>query len=230
MAGSAGQTTEDWRGHDDAASSHDPLPRRSTGGCDSAAAVLLARSRINRRWHGLGTACFRPRSGNRPSRFVADRKVPHDARGSDLWIALKNNWSSPRDDPDLDRAGDDHGAVVNQRHGARSAAHRLIHADMMPLIEVANIGCSSNAIRLLRPVRGLFGLPAWKWLGSRDTARWCLIAVTGGRNPASLMIFYLAALRRSRPIWPRPRRSRAPDWQIPPRHLSAVDADHAVSF
>src|SRR3546814_15624459 len=52
---------------------------------------------------------------------------------------------------------------------------------------------------LLDQIRGLFGLPAVNWLGSRDTALWCLMAVSVWKEAGFFMIFYLAALQQISP-------------------------------
>jgi sn-glycerol 3-phosphate transport system permease protein len=68
---------------------------------------------------------------------------------------------------------------------------------VLPMIAVANIWLFfyTPGYGLVDQVTGLFGLPSHNWLGSRDTALWCLIVVTVWKEAGFFMIFYLAALQ-----------------------------------
>ena len=83
---------------------------------------------------------------------------------------------------------------------------------VLPMIAVANIWLFfyTPDYGLLDQLRGLFGLPAWNWLGDPSTVMGCLIVMVIWKEAGFFMIFYLAALQQFRPIWRRRRRSRAP--------------------
>lgn len=72
---------------------------------------------------------------------------------------------------------------------------------ILPMIAVANIWMFfyTPDYGLIDQVRGLFGQPGFNWLGTRDTALWCLIVVTVWKEAGFFMIFYLAALQQMSP-------------------------------
>src|SRR6478752_3271671 len=72
---------------------------------------------------------------------------------------------------------------------------------VLPMIAVANIWLFfynpqyGLVDQLLRP----FGITGVNWLGSQDTALWCLIVVAIWKEAGFFMIFYLAALQQISP-------------------------------
>ena len=80
--------------------------------------------------------------------------------------------------------------------------------------------------QLLRP----FGITGVNWLGSQDTALWCLIVVAIWKEAGFFMIFYLAALQQISPILARSRRDRRyePLDVLLARDVPAADADDVV--
>jgi sn-glycerol 3-phosphate transport system permease protein len=72
---------------------------------------------------------------------------------------------------------------------------------VLPMIAVANIWLFfyTPDYGLLDQIRKLFGLAAYNWLGTRDTALACVIAVAVWKEAGFFMIFYLAALQQIPP-------------------------------
>ena len=72
---------------------------------------------------------------------------------------------------------------------------------VLPMIAVANIWLFfyTPQYGLLEQITGLLGWPSHNWLGSRDTALACLVAVAVWKEAGFFMIFYLAALQQIPP-------------------------------
>ncbi|WP_458756954.1 carbohydrate ABC transporter permease [Afipia sp. TerB] len=72
---------------------------------------------------------------------------------------------------------------------------------VLPMIAVANIWLFfyTPDYGLLDQLRGLFGLPAWNWLGEPSTVMGCLIVMVIWKEAGFFMIFYLAALQQLSP-------------------------------
>src|SRR5690349_21582918 len=72
---------------------------------------------------------------------------------------------------------------------------------VLPMIAVANIWLFfyTPDYGLLDQLRGLFGLPAWNWLGDPSTVMGCLIVMVIWKEAGFFMIFYLAALQQLSP-------------------------------
>lgn len=72
---------------------------------------------------------------------------------------------------------------------------------VLPMIAVANIWLFfyTPDYGALDQLRGLFGLPAWNWLGSPSTVMGCLIVMVIWKEAGFFMIFYLAALQQLSP-------------------------------
>ena len=72
---------------------------------------------------------------------------------------------------------------------------------ILPMIAVANIWLFfyTPEYRLLEKITSAFGLPTHNWLGSKNTALACLMAVTVWKEAGFFMIFYLAALQQMSP-------------------------------
>jgi sn-glycerol 3-phosphate transport system permease protein len=72
---------------------------------------------------------------------------------------------------------------------------------VLPMIAVANIWLFfyTPDYGLLDQIRGLFGLPAWNWLGDPSTVMGCMIVMVVWKEAGFFMIFYLAALQQLSP-------------------------------
>jgi sn-glycerol 3-phosphate transport system permease protein len=72
---------------------------------------------------------------------------------------------------------------------------------VLPMIAVANIWLFfyTPEYGLLEKALGVFGAGTHNWLGSKDTALVCLMAVTVWKEAGFFMIFYLAALQSMSP-------------------------------
>src|SRR5947207_15235449 len=72
---------------------------------------------------------------------------------------------------------------------------------ILPMIAVANIWLFfyTPEYGLLATITNAFGLPTHNWLGSKNTALACLMAVTVWKEAGFFMIFYLAALQQMSP-------------------------------
>jgi sn-glycerol 3-phosphate transport system permease protein len=72
---------------------------------------------------------------------------------------------------------------------------------VLPMIAVANIWLFfyTPEYGLLEKITSAFGLPTHNWLGSKNTALGCLMAVTVWKEAGFFMIFYLAALQQMSP-------------------------------
>ena len=72
---------------------------------------------------------------------------------------------------------------------------------ILPMIAVANIWLFfyTPEYGLLEKLSGALGFPAHNWLGSKNTALGCLMAVTVWKEAGFFMIFYLAALQQISP-------------------------------
>lgn len=91
---------------------------------------------------------------------------------------------------------------VNDRLPGRSFLRMAFFTPtILPMIAVANIWLFffTPQYGLLDQVRGLFGLAAWPWLGSEQTALACIIVVAVWKEAGFFMIFYLAALQQISP-------------------------------
>jgi sn-glycerol 3-phosphate transport system permease protein len=99
------------------------------------------------------------------------------------------------------------------------------------MIAVANIWLFffTPQYGLLEQLSALFGGASHNWLGSQDTALAAVTIVAIWKEAGFFMIFYLAALQGISPSLARPPRSRRVALDLlPPRAVSAADADHAV--
>jgi sn-glycerol 3-phosphate transport system permease protein len=72
---------------------------------------------------------------------------------------------------------------------------------VLPMIAVANIWLFfyTPEYGLLEKLSGALGLPGHNWLGSKNTALGCLMAVAVWKEAGFFMIFYLAALQQISP-------------------------------
>jgi sn-glycerol 3-phosphate transport system permease protein len=167
------------------------------------AAVLLAAfthvPAVATFWHSL----FLTPKGNRPPRFVGLEQYETMFDDPIFWVSLKNNLIFAGATIPLSIALAILMALwVNERILARGLVRlSFFTPTVLPMIAVANIWLFfyTPDYGLLDQLRGLIGLPAWNWLGSRDTALWCLIVVTVWKEAGFFMIFYLAALQQIPP-------------------------------
>ena len=72
---------------------------------------------------------------------------------------------------------------------------------VLPMIAVANIWLFfyTPEYGLVEQITGAFGFQTHNWLGSKNTALGCLMAVTVWKEAGFFMIFYLAALQQMSP-------------------------------
>ena len=150
-------------------------------------------------WHSF----FTTPKGARPARFIGLDQYRAMADDPVFWTALTNNL--------LYAAGTIVPAValamgmalwVNGKLAGRGAL-RLAYftPTVLPMIAVANIWLYfyTPSYGLLDQIRGLFGMPAYNWLGSPDTVLWCVMLVSIWKEAGFFMIFYLAALQQMPP-------------------------------
>ena len=178
-----------------------------------------------------------PRKGGRPPRFIGlDNYAHHAGRSGLLAGARATTCSMPSvTDPGLDRAGAGRwrsGSTASIR-GARRCALAYFTPTMLPMVAVANIWLFfyTPDYGLLDQILGVFGVGSAQLARQRrDRAAGADGAddLEGGRLLHDLLPGGAAAAcrRTSR----RRRRWKAPSrWNcLPPRHLAAADADHAV--
>lgn len=150
-------------------------------------------------WHSF----FSTPRGNRPARFIGLEN--YDAMLADpvFWMSLWNNLLFALATIPLTIVIALAMALwVNGRIAGRGLL-RLAYftPTILPMIAVANIWLFfyTPDYGLLDQLRGLAGLPAFNWLGSRETALWCLMAVSVWKEAGFFMIFYLAALQQIPP-------------------------------
>lgn len=167
------------------------------------AAVLLAAfthyPAIATLWHSF----FSTPRGARPSRFVGLDHYEAMIEDPIFWTALHNNLIFALGTIPLSIVLAIAMALwVNGRIPGRGLLRMAYFTPtVLPMIAVANIWLFfyTPDYGLLDQFRGLLGLPAYNWLGSRDTALWCLIVVTVWKEAGFFMIFYLAALQQIPP-------------------------------
>lgn len=167
------------------------------------AAVLLAAFTHYPALATLWFSFFTTPRGNRPARFIGLENYHAMLADPVFWTALGNSLLFALVTVPLIVAIALAMALwVNSRIGGRGLL-RLAYftPTVLPMIAVANIWLFfyTPDYGLLDQIRGLFGLPAVNWLGSRDTALWCLMAVSVWKEAGFFMIFYLAALQQISP-------------------------------
>ncbi len=150
-------------------------------------------------WHRL-LSTPRPR---RPSRFVGLDNYESMLADPIFWKALWNNLIYAVGTIPLSIALALAMALfVNSRIKGRGFLRMAYFTPtVLPMIAVANIW-----LFFFTPDYGLFdqllkpfGFGATNWLGTRDTALWCIIVVTVWKEAGFFMIFYLAALQQIAP-------------------------------
>ncbi|HTS23931.1 MAG TPA: sugar ABC transporter permease [Casimicrobiaceae bacterium] len=143
-----------------------------------------------------------PRAG-RGSAFVGAENYRQLFEDPIFWQALVNNlWYAAGTIPLSIALALLMAVWVNGRLAGRGFL-RLAYftPTVLPMIAVANIWLFfyTPEYGLLEKLTGAFGLPTHNWLGSRNTALGCLMAVTVWKEAGFFMIFYLAALQQMSP-------------------------------
>lgn len=143
-----------------------------------------------------------PRAG-RGSMFVGIDNYSALLDDPIFWQALSNNlWYAAGTIPLSIALALLMAAWVNGRIAGRGLL-RLAYftPTILPMIAVANIWLFfyTPEYGLLERATGALGLPTHNWLGSKNTALVCLMAVAVWKEAGFFMIFYLAALRQMSP-------------------------------
>lgn len=150
-------------------------------------------------WHSF----FSTPRANRPARFIGLDNYQAMVEDPIFWTAFSNNLVFALGTIPLSIALAVIMALwVNERILGRGLLRMAYFTPtVLPMIAVANIWLFfyTPDYGLLDQLRGLFGLAAHNWLGSRDTALWCVIAVAVWKEAGFFMIFYLAALQQIPP-------------------------------
>jgi sn-glycerol 3-phosphate transport system permease protein len=150
-------------------------------------------------WHSF----FSTPRGARPPAFVGVDNYAQLADDPIFWQALSNNlWYAAGTIPLSIALALLMAAWVNGKLVGRGLL-RLAYftPTVLPMIAVANIWLFfyTPEYGLLEKIGGAFGLPAHNWLGSKNTALGCLMAVAVWKEAGFFMIFYLAALQQISP-------------------------------
>ena len=143
-----------------------------------------------------------PRAG-RSSAFVGVDNYRALADDPIFWQSLSNNlWYAGGTIPLSIALALLMAAWVNGKIAGRGLL-RLAYftPTILPMIAVANIWLFfyTPEYGLLEKITSAFGLPTHNWLGSKNTALACLMAVTVWKEAGFFMIFYLAALQQMSP-------------------------------
>ena len=143
-----------------------------------------------------------PRAG-RASAFVGVDNYRALADDPIFWQSLSNNlWYAGGTIPLSIALALLMAAWVNGKIAGRGLL-RLAYftPTILPMIAVANIWLFfyTPEYGLLEKITNAFGLPTHNWLGSKNTALACLMAVTVWKEAGFFMIFYLAALQQMSP-------------------------------
>ena len=150
-------------------------------------------------WHSF----FSTPRGARPPAYVGIDNYAQLVDDPIFWQALSNNlWYAAGTIPLSIALALLMAAWVNGKLAGRSLL-RLAYftPTVLPMIAVANIWLFfyTPEYGLLEKLSGALGLPAHNWLGSKNTALGCLMAVTVWKEAGFFMIFYLAALQQISP-------------------------------
>jgi sn-glycerol 3-phosphate transport system permease protein len=150
-------------------------------------------------WHSF----FSTPRGARPPAFVGVDNYAQLVDDPIFWHALSNNlWYAAGTIPLSIALALLMAAWVNGKLAGRGLL-RLAYftPTVLPMIAVANIWLFfyTPEYGLLERLSGALGFPAHNWLGSKNTALGCLMAVTVWKEAGFFMIFYLAALQQISP-------------------------------
>jgi sn-glycerol 3-phosphate transport system permease protein len=150
-------------------------------------------------WHSF----FSTPRGTRPPAFVGTDNYAQLLDDPIFWQALSNNlWYAAGTIPLSIALALLMAAWVNGKLAGRGLL-RLAYftPTVLPMIAVANIWLFfyTPEYGLIEKLSGALGFPAHNWLGSKNTALGCLMAVTVWKEAGFFMIFYLAALQQISP-------------------------------
>jgi len=150
-------------------------------------------------WHSF----FSTPHGARPAAYVGVDNYAQLVDDPIFWQALSNNlWYAGGTIPLSIALAMLMAAWVNGKIAGRGLL-RLAYftPTVLPMIAVANIWLFfyTPEYGLLEKIGGALGFPAHNWLGSKNTALGCLMAVTVWKEAGFFMIFYLAALQQISP-------------------------------
>jgi sn-glycerol 3-phosphate transport system permease protein len=150
-------------------------------------------------WHSF----FSTPRGARPPAYVGVDNYAQLVDDPIFWQALSNNlWYAAGTIPLSIALALLMAAWVNGKLAGRGLL-RLAYftPTVLPMIAVANIWLFfyTPEYGLLEKLAGALGFPAHNWLGSKNTALGCLMAVTVWKEAGFFMIFYLAALQQISP-------------------------------
>ena len=150
-------------------------------------------------WHSFQST---PK-GSRPAVFVGLDNYVQLVDDPIFWKALSNNlWFAAGTIPLAIGIALLMAVWVNGRLAGRGFL-RLAYftPTVLPMIAVANIWLFfyTPEYGLIERLTTSLGLPAHNWLGSKNTALGCLMAVTVWKEAGFFMIFYLAALQQMSP-------------------------------
>ncbi len=167
------------------------------------AAVLLAAFTHSPTVATLLHSFFATPKGGRPAPFVGFDNYEYMVEDPIFWRVLGNNLSYALATIPVSIAlALLMAAWVNGRIAGKPFLRLAFFTPtVLPMIAVANIWLFfySPGYGLVDQVLGLLGVPAHNWLGSQDTALWCLAVVTVWKEAGFFMIFYLAALQSLSP-------------------------------
>ena len=146
---------------------------------------------------------FSTPKGARPATYVGVDNYAQLVEDPIFWQALSNNlWYAAGTIPLSIALALLMAAWVNGKLAGRGLL-RLAYftPTILPMIAVANIWLFfyTPEYGLLEKIGGALGLPAHNWLGSKNTALGCLMAVAIWKEAGFFMIFYLAALQQLSP-------------------------------
>jgi sn-glycerol 3-phosphate transport system permease protein len=153
-------------------------------------------------WPALATiidSFYSTPKARRPARFIGLENYQVMLADPVFWQSAKNNlWFALGTIPLSIALAMLMAVWVNDRIRGRALIRMAYFTPtILPMIAVANIWLFffTPQYGLLEQFRGLFGLPAHNWLGSRDTALFAVTAVAVWKEAGFFMIFYLAALQ-----------------------------------
>jgi sn-glycerol 3-phosphate transport system permease protein len=150
-------------------------------------------------WHSV----FATPKGGRPPAYVGLDNYAQLVDDPIFWQSLSNNlWYAAGTIPLSIALALLMAAWVNGKLVGRGLL-RLAYftPTILPMIAVANIWLFfyTPEYGLLEKVVAVLGLPPHNWLGSKNTALGCLMAVAVWKEAGFFMIFYLAALQQISP-------------------------------
>ena len=167
------------------------------------AAVLLATFTHYPAVATLWQSLFTTPKGDRAAKFIGLANYQDMLADPVFWQVLVNNtWYALGTIPVSIALAIVMALVVNGRIAGRPFLRLAFFTPtVLPMIAVANIWLFfyTPGYGLLDQFLGLFGFAGRNWLGSRESALLCLMAVSIWKEAGFFMIFYLAALQQISP-------------------------------